>query len=438
VGQLDPVTATVLVTGLLFVLLALGVHIGVALGLTGFLGLLLTVGERAALAQLRTIPYNSTAIFSLAAIPMFILMGDFFTRAGFAADLYKAAYNWMGRVRGGVAMATTVGAAIFGAISGSSVANAAVFTRIALPEMVKIGYDKRLATGAIAIAGTLDALIPPSIVAVLYGLITETSVGKLLIAGFIPGAVGMVLYIVTIYVRVRLNPSLAPVLAEAIPWRTRLASLAALWGVILVFSLTMGGIYTGLFTPTQAGAVGACMALVVAILRRGLRRDILWSTFKEAASTTCSIILILVGGVLFARFLAYTGLVRAFSDYLLALDLPPLGYLAAYGLIMVVLGMFMEAFAMMVLTLPLMFPVLTKVGYDPVWLGIVTIQLIAIGLVTPPVGLNVYVVKGASPIPLTLEDIFIGVGPFVIAAVVLLVLLVTFPWLVLVLPNLMV
>ena len=184
--QLDPVTATVLVTGLLFVFLALGVHIGVALGLAGFLGLLLTVGERAALAQLRTIPYNSTAIFSLAAIPMFILMGDFFTRAGFAADLYRAAYNWMGRIRGGVAMATTVGAAIFGAISGSSVANAAVFTRIALPEMVKIGYDKRLATGAIAIAGTLDALIPPSIVAVLYGLITETSVGKLLIAGVVP------------------------------------------------------------------------------------------------------------------------------------------------------------------------------------------------------------------------------------------------------------
>jgi tripartite ATP-independent transporter DctM subunit len=435
--HLDVLPATLLVTGLLFLLLALGVHIGIALGLCGFLGLLVTVGERAALAQLKTIPYNATAIYSLAAIPTFILMGDFFSRAGFAADLYKAAYNWMGHVRGGVAMATTVGAAVFGAISGSSVANAAVFTRIALPEMVKIGYDKRLAAGSIAIAGTLDALIPPSIVAVLYALITETSAGKVLIAGFIPGIVGGLVYMGTIYLRVRMNPALAPALATAIPWSVRLRSLVALWGVIVVFALTMGGIYTGLFTPTQAGAVGAFCAFVVAVIRKGLDRAILWDTFKEAATTTAAIVLILVGGVLFARFLAFTGMVRGFTEFLLGLGLPPIGYLLAYAAIMIVLGMFMEAFAMMILTLPLMFPLLTSVGYDPVWLGIITIQLIAIGLVTPPVGLNVYVVKGASPIPLTLEDIFIGVGPFILAALVVLALFVAFPQIVLVLPNLM-
>lgn len=435
--QLDVVSATVLVTGLLFVLLALGVHIGVALGLAGSVGLLLTLGERAALAQLKTIPYNATAVYSLAAIPTFILMGDFFSRAGFATDLYKAAYNWMGHLRGGVAMATTVGAAVFGAISGSSVANAAVFTRVALPEMVKIGYDKRLATGSIAIAGTLDALIPPSIIAVLYALITETSVGKVLVAGFIPGIVGGVVYMATIYLRVRLNPALAPVLPVAIPWRERFRSLVALWGVAIVFVLTMGGIYTGYFTPTQAGAVGAFCALVVAVSRTGFTRVVLWDTFKEAATATATILIILIGGFLFARFLAFTGLVKGFTEALLGLGLPPIGYLLAYSVIMVVLGMFMEAFAMMILTLPLMFPLLTGLGYDPVWLGIITIQLISIGLVTPPVGLNVYVVKAASPIPLTLEDIFIGVGPFIISAVVFLILLIAFPGIVTFLPDLM-
>jgi C4-dicarboxylate transporter, DctM subunit len=437
VPQLDVVSATVLVTGLLFVLLALGVHIGVALGLAGAVGLLLTVGERAALAQIKTIPYNSTAVYSLAAIPTFILMGDFFSRAGFANDLYKAAYHWMGHLRGGVAMATTVGAAIFGAISGSSVANAAVFTRVALPEMVKIGYDKRLATGSIAIAGTLDALIPPSIIAVLYALITETSVGKVLIAGFIPGIVGGLVYMATIYLRVRINPALAPVLPAGVSWRVRFGSLFALWGVIIVFGLTMGGIYSGTFTPTQAGAVGAFCALIVAVGRAGFTRTILWETFREAAISTTTILIILIGGFLFARFLAFTGLVKGFSVVLLGLGLPPLGYLAAYCVIMVILGMFMEAFAMMILTLPLFFPLLTGLGYDPVWLGIITIQLISIGLVTPPVGLNVYVVKAASPIPLTLEDIFIGVGPFIISAVIVLILFIAFPQIVTILPDLM-
>lgn len=435
--HLDPIPATVLVTGLLFVFLALGVPIGVALGMAGFLGLLLTLGERAALAQLKTIPYNVTAVYSLATIPTFILMGDFFNRAGFATDMYRAAYNWMGHLRGGVAMATTVGAAVFGAISGSSVANAAVFTRIALPEMVKLGYDKRLAAGSIAIAGTLDALIPPSIVAVLYALITETSVGKVLIAGFIPGIVGGIVYMATIYVLVRRNPTLAPVLPSAVPWRERFRSLGSMWGVVVVFVLTMGGIYTGLFTPTQAGAVGAFCAFVVALTRKGFTRSVSWDTFREAGTTTATILIILIGGFLFARFLAFTGIIRDFTELLLGLGLPPIGYLVAYCVIMIILGMFMEAFAMMVLMLPLMFPILTGVGYDPVWLGIITIQLIAIGLVTPPVGLNVYVVKGASPIPLTLEDIFIGVGPFIIAALVVLALLIAFPQIVLVLPNLM-
>lgn len=437
IPQLDPALAALVMTGLLLALLAAGVHIGVALGVAGLLGLLFTLGERAALAQLKTIPYNVTAVYSLATIPTFILMGDFFSRAGFATDLYRAAFNWMGHLRGGVAMATTVGAAVFGAISGSSVANAAVFSRIALPEMVRLGYDKRLATGSIAIAGTLDALIPPSIIAVLYGLITETSVGKVLIAGFIPGIVGALVYMATIYLRVRLNPALAPVLPVAIPWRERLGSLPPLWGVATVFVLTMGGIYSGVFTPTQAGAVGAFCAFAVALTRTGFTRAILWDTFREAGTTTGTILIILIGGFVFARFLAFTGVIRGFTEYLIGLGLPPLGYLLAYCLIMVVLGMFMEAFAMMILTLPLMFPVLTGLGYDPVWLGIVTIQLIAIGLVTPPVGLNVYVVKSASPIPLTLEDIFIGVGPFIIAAIVVLALCIAFPQIVLVLPDLM-
>jgi tripartite ATP-independent transporter DctM subunit len=333
-------------------------------------------------------------------------------------------------------MATTAGCAAMGAITGSSVANAALFTKIAVPEMVTNGYDKRLATACVAASGTLATLIPPSILAVVYGIVTETSVGKVLIAGFVPGVVSAAIYMGGIYVRVRLDPRLAPVAAMRASWGERFATLRPLWALTAVFAVVMGGIYTGLFTPTFAGAIGATGAFVLALLRR-MAPATMWDALVETATLTANIMFIVVGGFVFARFLAFSGVIRATTEILLSLDAPPLVYLLGYMVVMIGLGMFLEAFSIMVLTLPVFFPILVGVGYDPVWLGIVTLKLIEMGLVSPPVGLNVYVVQASSPVPITMEELFRGIMPFLLLDGLTLALLIAFPQIVLFLPDLM-
>lgn len=433
---MDHSVAALLITGLLLVLLAAGVHIGVALGTAGFLGLLLTLGDRAAFGQLKTIPFSVVATFSLGVVPMFILMGALFSRAGYTTELYRAASSWLGGLRGGLAMATTAGCAAMGAITGSSVANAAVFTKIAVPEMVRSGYDKRLAAACVAASGTLASLIPPSILAVVYGIVTETSVGKVLIAGFIPGVVSAAIYMASIYVRVRISPRLAPVPTVDVSWRERFGTLRPLWAVTAVFAVVIGGIYTGVFTPTFAGAVGASGAFVLAVIRR-MAPSTMWDALVETASLTANIMFIVVGGFVFARFLAFSGVIRETTELMLALNVPPLVYLLGYLVVMAILGMFLEAFSIMVLTLPVFFPILVGVGYDPVWLGIITLKVIEMGLVSPPVGLNVYVVQASSPVPVSMEDLFRGIMPFLLVDGVTLALFILFPGIILFLPDLM-
>ncbi len=422
---------------LLFVALAAGVHIGVALGLGGILGMYLAIGPDAALGQLATVPFSTTNSFTLAVIPLFILMGSLATQARLTTDLYRAAYYWLGRLPGGLAMATTLASAAFGAACGSSVVNAAVFTRMALPEMTKFGYDKRLSAGCIAASGTLASLIPPSILMVVYAVITEQSVGRLLIAGLLPGLLSAAIYMGGIYVRARRNPAIAPIPDVEISWGERWRSLYGVWGVVFLFLLVIGGIYGGLFTPTYAGAVGAFGAFLIVIVKRRLDRRTLIETFKDAGITTSVIFIIVVGGILFARFLTYTGLVADISTELLALELHPYLYLLAFAMIYLVLGMFIDPIAIMVMTLPVMFPIMTGAGFNPIWLGVISIKLAEISLITPPVGLNVYVVRSASPIPLSLEDVFAGVMPFLVLDVFTLGLLIVFPGIVLVLPDLM-
>lgn len=435
--MLDAGTAGVVVAGLLACLLAGGVHIGVALGLGGLLGMWLTIGPFAALGQLATVPFSTTNSFTLAIIPLFILMGSLATQAGITTDLYKAAYNWLGRLRGGLAMATTLASAAFGAASGSTIVNAAVFTRIALPEMTRFGYDRKLSAGCIAASGTLACLIPPSILMVIYAIITEQSIARLLIAGVLPGILSAGMFILCIHVLVRRNPSLAPQPDISITWGERFRSLYGIWGIAALFLLVIGGIYSGYFTPTYAGAIGAFGAFVIVLLKRRLNGPALLETFKDAASTTSVIFIIVIGGILFARFLTYTGLVSELSGHLLALDLDKYAYLAAFAVIYLILGMFIEPIAIMVMTLPVMFPTLVKAGFDPIWLGVISIKLAEISLMTPPVGLNVYVVRSSSPIPLTLEDVFKGVMPFLAADLVTLGLLIAFPEIVTFLPQLM-
>jgi C4-dicarboxylate transporter, DctM subunit len=435
--MLDPATTGILVGVLLIFFLAVGVHIGVALGLGGILGMYLAIGPDAAWAQLATIPFSTTNEFTLAVIPLFILMGSLATTAGITTDLYKAAYNWLGHLRGGLAIATTLASAAFGAACGSTVVNAAVFTRMALPEMTNFGYDKRLSAGCIAASGTLASLIPPSILMVIYAVITEQSIAVLLMAGLVPGLLSAAVFVIGIYIWVRRRPEIAPTLPTRVSAKERYKSLYGVWGILFLFILVIGGIYTGFFVPTYAGAVGAFGAFLIVVAKGRLSGKSMVETFKDAGVTTSVIFIIVIGGILFARFLTYTGLISDISTILLSWDLNPYLYLLAFAVVYLILGMLIEPIAIMVMTLPVMFPILTGVGFDPIWLGVISIKLAEISLMTPPVGLNVYVVRSASPIPLTLEEVFSGVMPFVLMDVITLGLLIAFPAIVTFLPELM-
>ncbi|MDQ8729290.1 TRAP transporter large permease [Bradyrhizobium sp. LHD-71] len=435
--MLDPSTAGVIVFAALTFLLIIGTHIGIALGLAGLLGMYLVIGPDAALAQLATVPFSTTNSFTLAVIPLFILMGAFATQANLTRDLYQAAYSWLGRLPGGLAIATTFASAAFGAASGSTIVNAAVFTRMALPEMTKLGYDKRLSAGCIAASGTLAAMIPPSILMVVYAVITEQSIAKIMLAGIVPGVFTAFVFALGIYVMVRRKPSLAPMPDFRLSLRERVRALSGVWGISLLFLLVIGGIYGGFFTPTYAGAVGAAGAMLIVLARRRLGAAGLLETIKDTGITSTTIFIIIIGGMLFSRFLTYTDLVTEIADYMIALDWPPFAYLMSFAILFLLLGMVIEPIAIMVMTLPVMFPVMLKVGYDPIWLGIIAVKMAEISLCTPPVGLNVYVVRSASPVPMTLEDVFSGVMPFIVMELIVLAILIIFPDLVLFVPNMM-
>ncbi len=435
--MLDPATVGVLVAIALAAMLGSGVHIGVALGLSGVWGTFLAIGPDAAWAQLATIPFSTTNSFTLAVIPLFILMGSLATQAGLTTDLYRAAYNWLGRLPGGLAMATTLASAAFGAASGSTVVNAAVFTKMALPQMTSFGYDRRLSAGCIAASGTLASLIPPSILMVIYAILTEQSVALLLVAGLVPGLLSAALYMGGIYAIAKRFPHLAPPSEIRVSWGRRWRSLYGVWGIAFLFVLVIGGIYTGFFVPTYAGAIGAFGAFLIVVAKRRLNARTAVDTFKDAGVTTSSIFIIVIGGIIFARYLTYTGIVNDITGALLALELGKYTYLFAFAAIYLVLGMLIDPIAIMVITLPVMYPILTKAGFDPIWLGVIAIKLAEVSLITPPVGLNVYVVRSASPIPLKLEEVFAGVMPFLAIDVLTLLLLIAIPEISLFLPSLM-
>jgi tripartite ATP-independent transporter DctM subunit len=359
------------------------------------------------------------------------------TQAGLTTDLYRAAYNWLGKISGGLAMATTLASAAFGAACGSTIVNAAVFTKMAMPEMTKFGYDKRLSAGCIAASGTLASLIPPSILMIIYAVITEQSVARLLVAGLLPGLLSAAVYMLGIYFVAKARPDLAPIPDVTITRREKWESLKGVWGISFLFILVIGGIYMGFFVPTYAGAVGAFGAFMIVAAKRKLNGKLLVDTFKDAGITTSTIFIIVIGGIIFARFLTYTGLVGDISEWMIALELSPIAYLIGFAILYLILGMLIDPIAIMVMTLPVMFPIMTSVGYDPIWLGVIAIKLAEISLITPPVGLNVYVVRSASPVPLRLEQVFAGVTPFLIMDVFTLALLIAFPSIVLFLPGLM-
>jgi tripartite ATP-independent transporter DctM subunit len=432
---MDPLLMGLMGLGVLFVLVVLGMRIAFATALVGFLGLWAMKNYTVAGKVLGFLPHGIVAHYSLSVIPLFIIMGYYAFYAGLTDDIFFTARQWFGHLPGGLAITTVFGCAGFAACTGASTASAAVMGRVAIPEMIKYGYHPRLAAGVVAASGTLASLIPPSVILVIYGIITEQSVGKLLIAGFIPGVVSAAIYAGMIYFRVKRNPKLGHI-QPAVSWKMRFLSLRGTWGVLAIIFLIMGGIYSGIFTPTEAGAAGAFGAFLLALSMRRLTRARFKESLLETGRTTIMIFSIIVGVLIFVRFLALTGLPNSLSEFVLVLPLPPFMILVLILLIYVFLGMFLDAIGMMMLTLPLVFPAVIALGFDPIWFGIILVKMCEICLITPPVGLNVYVVNSVAP-SIPLEEIFRGVLPFIAMDILTVGVLMIFPQIILFLPSMM-
>jgi C4-dicarboxylate transporter DctM subunit len=414
----------------LFVLMLIRVPIGIAMALVGVGGFAAITGWGPALNLLATSPVRTATDYNLSLIPMFILMGVLATASGMSRELFRAGHAWLGNFRGGLALATIGACGGFAAICGSSVATAATMTNIALPEMRRFGYRDDLATGAIAAGGTLGILIPPSIVLAVYAFITEQDVGRLFIAGIVPGLLALLMYMLT--VRAAYGRGLPA--GEAIAWRERIGSLRGIWAAMLLFILIIGGIYLGVVTPTEAAATGAFLTAVIGIVRRRLSGRTIVACLIEALRTTVAIFTILIGALLFGYFLAITQTPQKITGFLVALELGSYGTLALILALFVLLGCVLDAMAMIILVVPIVFPVIQSLGFDPIWFGVIVVMTVELGLITPPVGMNVFVINSIVP-ETSLVTIFRGVLPFVLTDLVRLALLVAFPWLVLVLPK---
>ena len=417
------------------VLVILGMWVGFAAALVGIGGITILKGWGAASAVAGFLPYSSSASFELSVIPMFVIMGYFAYHGGITRDIFKTTQQWLGHFPGGLAIATTYGCALFGAISGSSTAAAAVMGQVAIPEMRRYNYDTKLASATVAAGGTLASLIPPSVVMVIYGVVAEASVGSLMIAGIIPGILEATMYAVMIYGWCRLRPDAGPALPAA-SWRTRLASLKGIWSTLALAALVLGGLYAGVFTPTEAGGVGAIGALLIGVATRRLG----WAGFKKSildtGTTTAMIFAILIGIFLLLRLFALSGLTRAMIDFVLGSNLPPAGVILGIVIIMSILGMFVSSTGMIMLTVPFFLPVLANLGYDPIWFGIIVVKMCELAFITPPVAMNLYAVKAVAP-DIPMEDIMKGIIPFLVVDFLSVALLVVFPQIILWLPGTM-
>jgi len=432
---MEPLTVGYIGIGILILLIFSGIPIGVAMGAVGVAGMAYIAGGGAGLGLLQRVPYDTTANFALSVVPLFILMGAFCFYAGISQDLYRTVYRWLGHQRGGLAMATVGACAGFAAVSGSSLATAATMGTVALPEMRKYKYDDRLATGAIAAGGTIGILIPPSIILIIYGLITEQSIGELFLAGFIPGILEAVFYMVTIYFLTLRNPLLGP-RGPQTTFIEKVTALKDTWIVLALFVLVIGGIYLGVFSPSEAGGVGAFGAFLFALGRRRLGWKSFFSSLVETGKTTAMIFIILIGASLLGYFLAVTRLPFELADFVATLPVNRYIILALILVVYIFLGCVMDSMAMILLTVPIFFPVILALGFDPIWFGIIVVRVTEMGQITPPVGINVYVIKGvAKDVPMT--TIFRGIIPFFIADIFHVALLIAVPQLSLLLPGLM-
>jgi tripartite ATP-independent transporter DctM subunit len=419
----------------IFALALLRMPLAFSMGLVGIVGIGLTRGWDPALASTAQVVHETGFAYTLSVIPLFILMGNFVARAGLAHELFAAAYAFIGHFRGGLAHATVAACAGFGAICGSSIATAATMSKVAYPSMKKMGYSDSLSTGVMAAGGTLGIMIPPSTIMVIYGIITETNIGKLFAAGVIPGILTALLMMGAIVYMTSKDPEHAPA-GKRSTWPERWAALRGIWGVVLLVFVVLGGIYGGLFTATEGAGFGAAGAFLFALARRRLTWAILFQVLVESARTTAMLFTLLIAATIFANFVNFTTMPNDLKEWITHLGLSPVMIITAMMFIYIVLGTVMEELTMVLLTIPLFFPIVTALGFDPVWFGVLIVMIVQIGLISPPVGMNLFVINTLLP-KVGLSNIFKGCWPFVLVMIFVLGLLIAFPQLSLWLPSLM-
>lgn len=421
--------------GILLILLFLRMPVGLVMALVGFVGFAYMTKVEGAFGQLRIVPFSIAANYDLCVIPLFMLMGSLAYHSGLSQDLYYGAHKCVGDLPGGLAIATILGCCGFAAVCGSTLATAATMGMVALPEMKKYNYDPALATGTVASGGSLGILIPPSSIFIIYGILTEQSIGKLFISGVLPGLLLASLFTTAILVQVKLNPKLGPP-SEKIPFLDKLKSIKHMWPVLSLFFVIMGGLYMGVFTATEAAGIGAFGAFLAGLLNRRLTWQKLIAAFLEAMRSTAMIFVIVIGAMIFGYFLAASRFTSELANFVAGFDVSRYLIFAGIIIVYIILGCLMDTMAMVILTVPIFYPLIVKIGFDPIWFGVVMVLISEMGVVTPPVGINVYVVHGiAKDVPMF--TIFRGAMPFFIMMIVCIVILTIFPQIALFLPNLM-
>lgn len=430
---MDPLTIGVLAFVAMLVLLIIGVPIGFAMGAAGFSGTAMIIGVDPAMRLLGRTAFETAITDSLSIIPLFVLMGIFASSSGLSRDLYRAFNTWLGHRPGGLALATIGGCGAFAAICGSSIATAATMSQVAMPEMRRYKYDDRLATGSIAAGGTIGILIPPSVILALYGILTETNIGDLFLAGIIPGIITVLGFMVTISIITHIKPELGP-RGERSTRAEKLLAFKDVWGMVALFTLVIGGIYLGVFTPTEAAGIGAVGAFLLALLRRRMSLRLLATSLIEAVKTTAMLFTILIGAITLNNLLVLSNMASAMSGWISGLALPAAMVMAVILLLYIFMGAVLDALAMVLLTVPIFFPIVLNLGFDPIWFGVIVVMVAELGLITPPIGMNVFIIRGmVSDVPLV--KIYAGVLPFCIAQIILIGLMFAFPGLITWLPT---
>lgn len=418
--------------GFLF-LAFMGMPIAFAFGFVGFLGTIFLMGIEPGLALIGSAPWQWASASGFIVVPLFILMGTFSYYSGISQALFVAAYKWLGRLPGGLAIATNLACTGFAACTGTSLASAATMGTIAFPEMMRFKYDQRLATGCIGAGGTLGILIPPSIFFIIYGFMTQQPISTLFIAGIFPGLMLSGMFVALILVMCTRNPALGPA-GESFTWKERFTSLADVWGVIVLFILVIGGLYLGIFAPSEAGAIGASGAFIIA-LSRGTKINMLFKALVDSLRLTCMVLTITIGAMIFNIFVTVSGVPTIFAEWITGLSVSPYAILIFILLMYIPLGMVMDVMAMILLTIPIIFPIISELGFDPIWFGVLIVVMCELANITPPVGMTVYVVQGVTKVPL--EEVFRGNIPFVAVMIIGLAILVAFPEISLFLPRAM-